>query len=590
MKRILAGLVATAAVAGCKPTAPGADSQTFQTGFNLDNLVTPPSNLDRDFTCPTAHRTLDATVDGKPMRYLTGSATERAAVWGSLTGVLRKGLEESRFGAQLEDLDLSVTAILVRRQNGVPSFLYLSNGMQDVPVETQSSSKFIAFAALASKLREKSGGRVGIDGTVSDPNGGQTPIGDLITESTTYEFSCFDPKYCGKARHVGHLTSNNVSVWAKNLAGRAFANSLFDARAAPKVWIPRTGERFDGGYAAQGTGWGNTVTMPDGQSFALSPSGLPSGAANKLSTFSSAEALKRMVMTRENPELALPHTNWADMATLFYGAPQARSKYFPHFLVGGMQGGAGTYIQAAFGADGAKAIEKATLGQWRTFNKVGWGPGGSEYGNDFLWHGYGCVPKFDERGKATAAGKEFILSARLGRKSGRHDKEADRQLSNVVRILVNKIMSGQLDNTKADGSPAATHPTSVSSGPASPIVPPAPGGAPHASTTPVVTLETATPNAPAATPVMAATIAPAAPSVTVTPVSPAPSTVAVPPAPATPAPVLTTTPSSPAAVSRPPDDPNDTPGAFDRLLFNATGSTGAASSANSDSVPFDPTR
>ncbi|MCA2961356.1 MAG: hypothetical protein IOD12_13985 [Silvanigrellales bacterium] len=435
-KAVLAGSALGSALlaSGCKRPGSDGSSTQFASGFHIDTLQPAPSNLDRDFTCPTSAKSLEADVGGRRFTYQRAGSPTPAESWNALSSLLAPIASAD---------DLKLTAILVRRINGVPHYLSVSNGTQAHVFQPWSSSKHMAFAALASTLRAHSNGAVGLDSEVSDPNGGRVHVGDLVTEATSYEFSCWDPRYCKGARHIPHLSSNNVSIWAKNLAGRQFANDLITK------FLGRTGERFDGGYdkTMTGSGWGSQFTDANGDKLTLSRSSVPTGAANLLSTQTMAEFLRRMVMLREDPQTAIPNAQWNDMATIFYGAPQSKSKYFPHYKAGGMLGGAGDYIQNAVSGSNIKALEDSTLGQWRSFAKVGWGPGSSS-GNDFAWHGYGCIPRFDPvTMKALPSGKEFIISAALKGKPGASDASRDALLARAVKAVVLKIMDGTLDRT-----------------------------------------------------------------------------------------------------------------------------------------------
>lgn len=74
------------------------------------------------------------------------------------------------------------TAILVRRVGGVPHYRYLSNGSQDVAVEPLSSTKFMAVANAATRIRAASNGKVGLDSSVDG-----IPVGDLVSVITSYQ-------------------------------------------------------------------------------------------------------------------------------------------------------------------------------------------------------------------------------------------------------------------------------------------------------------------------------------------------------------------------------------------------------------------
>ena len=59
--------------------------------------------------------------------------------------------------------DMRMTVVLVRRVGGVPFYRYLSNGSHDVAVQPLSSTKFMAVANAATRIRAASNGKVGLD-------------------------------------------------------------------------------------------------------------------------------------------------------------------------------------------------------------------------------------------------------------------------------------------------------------------------------------------------------------------------------------------------------------------------------------------
>ena len=423
---------------GCKRNVDGAAAQYADSPLHIDNLSTPPNEIDRDFTCPTQAKSLTATRGGKSVSFEIDQAKAMSqATWHSLKSVLSEFAPPER---------LRATLIEIRRQGGQPYLHYSSNGTWSDAFEPWSSSKYLAFAAVAARLREASKGKVGLTGMLEDPNfKGQTPIGDLVTEATTYRHSCFDKARCPNALHYAHFTSNNAATWAKNMAGRKFTNEIVTQ------WIGQPQERFDGAYqsytknyTASANGWGWKVTEKDGSTVTLKEGQIGEDAQNYLSTFAMAEGLKRLVLHREASTTRLPGITWNDLAVLFYGPPQQDSRYFKDLAVGGMSAGAATYFENAFGGSGSKTLEKMTMGQWRLFSKVGWGPNKKGGGSDFIWNAYACVPKFDAGGKALPSGKEFIVSIALKGLANKTDAEQDRLFSMIVKKLVSRIMDGNL--------------------------------------------------------------------------------------------------------------------------------------------------
>jgi hypothetical protein len=56
--------------------------------------------------------------------------------------------------------DMRMMVVLVRRVGGVPFYRYLSNGSHDVAVQPLSSTKFMAVANAATRIRASSNGKV----------------------------------------------------------------------------------------------------------------------------------------------------------------------------------------------------------------------------------------------------------------------------------------------------------------------------------------------------------------------------------------------------------------------------------------------
>jgi hypothetical protein len=170
---------------------------------------------------------------------------------------------------------------------------------------------------------------------------------------------------------------------------------------------------------------------------------------NSLSTLTITEFLKRLVMHREEPTQALPHAKWSDVQTIIYGADSKMTRYFKDRDIAGMAGGPSTYIHAAAGAWKSNDLETLTRGNWRTFTKIGWGPGPeTDPENDFVWHGYGCIPNSAPGAKGKASGYEFVLSASLIGDLKRYDEASDALISSVLKDILTDLFRGKIDGGK----------------------------------------------------------------------------------------------------------------------------------------------
>jgi len=354
-----------------------------------------PTNRDRDLACPT--RSASATVttmDGREVTY-------RAA--GEPVEVDSSALEG------LVPDDLRVTLILVRRVNGVPHYRYLSNGRHGDVVQPWSSTKFMAVANGAARLRTASGYQVGLTGSVDG-----WPLGDLATMIHAY-----DEK---------HYTSNGLSRYFHDVGGRRRAQDLITN------WLGRpTRETFGGNYGAPSASLG--FRFKDGSATVDLSRDTASPPENQLSTYTLAESLKRLVMHREDESTRLPGLQWADVRTLLYGAQNSR--IYGARDPQGMESDTAIYLQQAFDV---RAMEERSAGKWRVFSKLGHGP---SRGGEFVHVGYACLPKLDSRGEPIPeAGKEMFLATHLN--AGGKLVEGDAKLATIYRTIVGRVLDGRL--------------------------------------------------------------------------------------------------------------------------------------------------
>ncbi len=352
-----------------------------------------PSYEDRDLTCPVAD--LSATValkDGGAVEYVPSTATievDEAA----LVGIVPP--------------ELDVTVILIRRVGGVPHYRYLSNGTHDVAYQPWSTTKFLAAANAASTLRVESGDAVGLTATID----GQA-LGDFVTSIASYDY---DP-----------YSSNSLGRYFHNIGGRAKANGLIH-----DGWLGRpASETFGGNYGEAAPALGYTFEEAGGASVTISPDG-SSGPANHLSSFTMAEATKRLVLHREEPRQRLPGILWADVQTLLYGAEAS-----PKGPFGGLSQDKAVYFQSGHDID---YLEARSHGQWRIFSKLGNGTDGQ-----FLDVGYACLPVLDDQELPVPGwGRELVIAAHLPT-GGTLWKERDRLLATYFRAIIKRVVDGSL--------------------------------------------------------------------------------------------------------------------------------------------------
>lgn len=378
----------------------GASCEAAKTGDHYEflddvcNKKALPSSRERDWACPNVATSATPTLAGTT-RTVTYAPVEAPVV---VDSAALKGLVPD---------DLRVTLILVRRVNGKPHYRYLSNGTHDVAAQPWSSTKFMAVANGARALRAASGQRAGLDATVQG-----IPLGDLVTNIHNYDERRF--------------SSNGLSRYFHDIGHRDAANDLIHG------WLKRpASETFGGNYGAPSPDLGYSFRAPDGTTFSVTPE-IGSGPANHLSTFTAAELLKRLVMHREDASTRMPGQQWADLQTLFYGAP--RSTLFPGKL-GGMSADTAIFLQSAVDI---RKVETESKGKFRIFSKLGFGNG------QFVENQYACFPVLDDQGKPVAdRGKEMFLSVGLATGGG-SERVRDALLAKYTKAIVAKVMDGTL--------------------------------------------------------------------------------------------------------------------------------------------------
>ncbi|MEM1032721.1 MAG: hypothetical protein AAGN82_20410 [Myxococcota bacterium] len=352
-----------------------------------------PSYVDRDFSCPVTDASTTVPL-----------AEGGDAVYRPVTAPV---VVENVLG-DVVPAALFVTVILIRRVGGVPHVRYLSNGTAYAPYQPWSTTKFLAAANAAAHLRIQSGYQVGLTARV-----GSFPLGDLVTSLHNYDDSPF--------------SSNSLGRYFHDIGGRTRANGLIH-----DDWLERpAAETFGGNYGAAAPSLGYTFAEGGGASVTVSPDPT-SGPSNFLSSFTMAEALKRLVLHREVPDQRLPGIQWADVQTLLYGT-EGGTAYGPW---GGMSADTAIYLQT--GHDIAYLDQRAQ-GRWRVFSKLGLGTQGQ-----FLNVGYGCFPVLDPEGAPVSGwGREMVIATHLA-SGGATWSARDRRLAEAYRAIVSRVIDGRL--------------------------------------------------------------------------------------------------------------------------------------------------
>jgi len=306
--------------------------------------------------------------------------------------------------------DVAMSVALVRRVGDRPTFRWLGTPRHATPVQPWSSTKWLAAANAAARLRVLTGYRLGLDARVDG-----VPLGDLVTAIHQYDERRF--------------ASNALSRWFHDVGGRPRARELV------QTWLGRPStESFGGNYGAPSALLPYVVTN-DARSIPITPDST-SGYVNQLSTDALADALRRVALHREiRAGERMPALQWADVETLLYGA--ARPVWYREGTAGGMQADTAIYVQQAFDV---AAVERRSAGRWRVFGKLGYGP---SRGGEFVHVAYACLPELDATGAPIPdRGKEFVIATHL---PARGDATAaDERLAALYRSVVGRVLDGRL--------------------------------------------------------------------------------------------------------------------------------------------------
>ncbi len=351
-----------------------------------------PSHVDRNRACLIVDRGVWATLaDGSMVRYYDSSEPVTVN-------------ETALAGLVPEDMYIAV--IQIRRVDGVPHYRYLGNGGHAAAIQPWSTSKFLAAANAAAYMRSQSSYMVGLTSSVDG-----VQVGDLITSMVNYDEAMF--------------TSNSLGRYFHDIGGRDRADDMIHGD-----WLHRPdSESFGGNYGDRAPDLG--FTFSDGNAeLDVSPD-RSRGPSNRLSMLTMAEALKRLVLHREEPSQRLPAIQWLDISMLLHGAPV--SNYGPW---GGMSADTAVYMHSGHDMD---YIERRSRGRWSIYSKLGLGSDGQ-----FLNVGYACMPVLDPNlNPVPGWGREFIIAAALPT-GGDSWADRDRNLAGIYRKIITRIVDGRL--------------------------------------------------------------------------------------------------------------------------------------------------
>jgi hypothetical protein len=289
--------------------------------------------------------------------------------------------------------------------NAILSYRYLANqDSENELYEPWSSSKIFAYSAAVAKVRQLSAGEFG-----GQSLAGNIPIADLITSIHSYEpFGLADGD------------SNAIATYFMNVAGRDHLTALFHDQ-----WLMLTNPsiRFRGAYANKvfepiDSQWhqGDKLFRVDYPTQSIDDLGYQSYrcehcglTGNKpMTTLAQAEWLKRLAVHERDPVTRLPYLQSEDVQVLFFGKGHSDTKH----VDGGMLQGISTMLHNAIAtaiagelpSDPKKVLDQATQGQWRIWQKIGWGPSETRGAGENVVLAHVSLPHFQ-------GGLEFTLAA-----------------------------------------------------------------------------------------------------------------------------------------------------------------------------------
>lgn len=274
-------------------------------------------------------------------------------------------------------------------------YRYLANGTQHELYEPWSSSKILAYVGAMAKARQQ-----GVGGTARL---GDALIADMITSINSYE-------------PTGAVSgdSNAIATFFANVAGRDYLTALFhdqwlrvanpDVRFrgayGPIAYEPSKLQWADGQRQSLVATYPSAYDDPGYQAYRCEKCGL---TGNKpMTTLAQAEWLKRLASHTREPLTQQPYLQTEDVEILFYGEDGK----------GGMMAGISQMVAIAiaqalapYSDDAPNVIlDRSTQGQWRIFQKIGWGPSETRGAGENVVLAHVCLPHVD-------GGREFTLAA-----------------------------------------------------------------------------------------------------------------------------------------------------------------------------------
>lgn len=301
-----------------------------------------------------------------------------------------------------------ITVIDFAQNDGVLKFRYLANDhTQNQLYEPWSSSKIMPYVATLAALKLK---KVPPDFRV-----GNTKLADLITSIHTYEQS-----------GLADGNSNAIATWFANVVGRESLTALFH-----ESWLNLNNAhlnkvRFRGAYGPTAFKPDTTTLVSDQLKLFIPVKAFPEAQSdpfyqtyrcdscgtdgNKpMTTLAQAEFLKRLVSQKRSSIGSMPGLSDEAVISLLYAPGNDRNAN----PVGGMMSGISRMLHIALARalspkdtrSPKVVLDELTDGNWRIFQKIGWGPSETRGMGENVLLAHVCLPREKKM-------REFTLAAR----------------------------------------------------------------------------------------------------------------------------------------------------------------------------------
>ncbi|MBV1910686.1 MAG: hypothetical protein KUG78_15390 [Kangiellaceae bacterium] len=389
----------------------------------MDSNALIPANLENKFvSCPVSTKNENAEY------FSSTDVNYQLKGWEDKVSHDWKFFDSSKEDGKVIVIDFNQT------KNGL-EYRYVANDeTHDELFEPWSSSKVMAISAAMANAR-----KLGLD---NPSRVGDIHISDLIT--SVHAYSDF-----GKSKS----SSNSIATYFVDMVGRDELTSYFH-----KGWLRLANPeiKFRGGYGEKPfipsskywhsesidesvvvEGYDQNNIDPGGLSYRCESCGLTGNKS--MTTLASAEWLKRLASHERDQLTRHPYLEIADIEKLFYGTGHSDNDA----TIGGMSRGISQLLPLALAnamnqqtVSNPKAIlDDATNGQWRVWQKIGWGPSETRNAGEYVMLAHVCLPKFQ-------GGREFTLSAQVAIPgAGENDSEAvGRKMQALLNRSIKKLL------------------------------------------------------------------------------------------------------------------------------------------------------